>query len=67
VRHCKKFAVHPKKPVNAAILGRASALDLLSSETLASVRAPFSEITLVRGRRRSFQSADRRATGPKTA
>ncbi|PYJ71828.1 MAG: hypothetical protein DME76_00510, partial [Verrucomicrobia bacterium] len=52
VRHCKKIPVHPKKPVNAAILGRASALDRVSTETLSRVRAHFPEITLVRGRRR---------------
>jgi hypothetical protein len=67
VRHCKKFSVHPKKLVNAAILARASALDQLSSATLSSVCAHFPEITLVRGRRRSFRSVDRRATDPKTA
>src|SRR5437867_7088431 len=36
VRHCKKIPVHPKKPANAAILTRASALDRLSSETLST-------------------------------
>jgi hypothetical protein len=67
VRHCKKIAVHPKKAVNGPILVRASALDQLSSETLSGVGTHFPEITLVRGKQRSFRSVDRRAGGPKTA
>ena len=67
MRHCKKNAVHPEKPVNGLILARASALDQLSSETLSGVRAHFPEITLVRGMPRFFRSVDRRARGPKTA